>query len=1201
MNKPNQTLLPLFLAIAILSLGTMASAQSNKGTIVGTVKDPNGALVSGAKITVINTGTADTREATSDADGTYTVPNLDPGQYRVSVDATGFQTVVFEDVNVETNARLPLNVNFSNIAGATAEVTISSASAPLVESESSVRGDIITGREVTELPLPQRNYTLLAALSPGVTRPALGGIGGGGNFETGGPSKGTESTRFRESGGSIISANGARVTNNNFSLDGVDNNETQFGQIAIFPSPDSISEFKVETSVAPADTGRAGGAIISTTFKSGTNDVHGSAYEYYQGRIAGALPVYNKNPPNFNVHNFGGTVGGPIFLPRPGEGGSAIWDGRNKSFFFFSFNGQRNRTPAFGGPEDPVTVPTLRMRAGDFSEILKPAEPFTFNTVRGPVTAPQGTIFDRFGFPFPGNVIPANLFAPAAFNVLNGYPVPTTSGLIRNYARNRKETADIDQYDIKIDHNITSSNHIFGRYSKATNERVRDNNFPLGSSPNGFDLPSGFGAGNEFGNTRQVALGDTHIFSPTVVNDARAGYSRFEIGIFNPGQAGTLGFDPNLASSLGISGVNTCGITCTGSILLGIIGTNADRGDMEFIGDSSPFFFLSNNYYFGDTLTVVRGNQTYKFGGELRVRQNQPASASVSAKGNWQYGTTNGGFLSGNFGNLPIGPNDSGSSYANFLLGYSPAHIDRGIPGGPYLQSGKEISFYVQDDWKVNTDLTLNLGLRYDIFTPFTERFDRQLNFVVEQNALVRAGGGIPRGLRDTDKNNFGPRIGFAWSGFREDKTFVIRGGYGLLYSTDAGNIGAFAVDQPFNGGGSFSCNFTEYGTSTCPLVPAGFNMNNGLPIPPERFITGPVFPISSITQNVSSINTNLKDAMYHQYNLTAQWEFRPSWLAEVAYVGNIGRNLQIDRNIGTDVTRGPGSRQVNLPFVNFTDDFGRSNYNALQSKLEKRFVKGLSILASYTWAHAIDNGPGRFSGNSNPARNLYGPQNPNNIGLERASSDIDVRHRFTLANVYDLPFGQGRRWGTNWSGWKNFFFGGLQWNNLITIQSGPAYTVVYGEGGPRPNLVGDPTPTSEQRARRMQFNPAAFAPPSNPIFPGIVCTAAANSSFSGCFGSLGRNTFTGDRQEFWDMSFFKNFRVNERFNIQGRIQIFNVANHVVRNVPERNIEPCFVNGVFDADTCNTNTQDDRFGRHIGIDTSAQRMRQFEWGLRLIW
>lgn len=1180
-----------FTLLAVLALSGSAFAQSNRGTIVGTVKDPQGALVTGAKITTINTATAEVREATSDDNGTFTITNLEPGKYRVSIDATGFQTVVYEEVTVETSSRVPLDVAFTGIAGAQGSVTITAEGASLVESESSVRGDLITGRQVTELPIPQRNFTLLAGLSPGVSRPALSTLGGGGNFDSGGPGRGTESTRFRESGGSVISANGARVTNNNFSLDGVDNNESQFGQIAIFPNPDSIAEFKVETSVPSAETGRAGGALISTTFKSGTNDYHGTAFEFYQGLVASARPVYNKNPANTNTHNFGGTIGGPIFMPNFGEGGPSLWSGRNKSFFFFSYNGQRNATPAFGSSEAPVTVPTLRMRTGDFSELLRPGTAVTYNTINGPVIAPQGTVFDANGIPFPGNIIPSSQFSPAGFNLFNAYPLPTNSGFIRNYDRNRKENANINQYDIKIDHNISTSNRIFGRYSKATNERLRDNNWPIGTSPNGHDLPSGFGAGTEFGNTRQVALGDTHIFSPTVVNEARAGYSRFEIGIFNPGQAGTQGFSSTIAQDLGIPGVNVCGVTCSGSVLLGVIGTDADRGDLEFIGDAAPFFFLSNNYYFGDTLTVVRGNKTFKFGGEFRVRQNQPATAGTNAKGQYQIGTQNGGFLAGNYSGIPIGPLDSGSSYANLLLGRPPSHIDRNVPGGPYFQSGKEISFFVQDDWKVNQDLTLNLGVRYDIFTPYTERFDRQLNFVPEQNALIRAGGGVPRGLRETDKNNIGPRVGFAWSGFREDKTVVVRGGYGLLYSTDAGNIGAFAVNQPFNGGGGYGCNINEFGPTGC--VPANFNLDTPLPLPPNIFVNGPVFPASSFSQDVFAIDTDLKDELYHQFNLTAQWEFRPNWLAEAAYVGNFGRNLQIDQNIGTSNSRGPGSRRVTaLSFVNFTDDIGKSSYHALQTKLEKRFTRGLSILSTYTWSHTIDNGPGRFAGNSNPGRDLYGPQNPLDIDNERANSDLDIRHRFTFANVYDLPFGRDRRFGSGWSKGLNFFLGGWQWNNLIQIQSGAPYTVVFGEGGPRPNLVGDPTPTAEQRARRMEFNPAAFSAPSIRVFP---------SSASPVYGSLGRNTFRGERQEYWDMSLFKNFRLGESFNIQARVQAYNVFNHVNRNVPARNIEPCFTGGVFNATQCLNNTQDSPNNFHIGIDTSAQRMRQFEWGLRILW
>ncbi|MEP6923383.1 MAG: carboxypeptidase-like regulatory domain-containing protein, partial [Pyrinomonadaceae bacterium] len=405
----------------LLVMSVIGFAQNNKGSIVGTVTDPNGAVVANAKLTVTNNATGEAREITSADDGNFTATNLDPGVYSVRVEAGGFKTLVFQTVTVETNGRAPLTAKFTEVAGVGDNtVTVSAESAPLVESETSVRGDIITGREVTDLPIPQRNFTLLAALSPGVTRPTGGSVGvlGGGNFASGGPGSSTESTRFRESGGSVISANGARVTQNNFSLDGVDNNESQFGQIALFPNPDAIAEFKIETSVPQAESGRGGGAIISATFKSGGNAVHGTAFENYQGRFLSAAAAQfdkfnspanaqgiRRTPPNYITHNYGGTVGGPIFLPAFNEGGPFVYDGRNRTFFFVSFANQRNATPAFGGGEFQfVTVPTLRQRQGDFGELLQPGTSQTFNLAGGgTVVAPIGTIFAPNGTPIPGN------------------------------------------------------------------------------------------------------------------------------------------------------------------------------------------------------------------------------------------------------------------------------------------------------------------------------------------------------------------------------------------------------------------------------------------------------------------------------------------------------------------------------------------------------------------------------------------------------------------------------------------------------------------------------------------------------------------------------------------------------------------------------------------------------------------------------
>jgi hypothetical protein len=1179
-SKPRLFSRLLTAVLFVSAVGVSSLSQSNKATLVGVVRDPNDAVIKDAKVTVTNTGTGETRDASTDAEGTYTIPGLDPGDYSVTVEAAGFQNAKTEPFKLETNARQAVDVKLTigSVGGDTVVVT---ADAPLAETETSVRGDLITGREVLDLPIPQRNFTLLAGLSPGVTRPVASVVGGGGGFSSTGegvPGSSTESTRFRESGGSVLSANGQRVTNNNFTLDGVDNNESQFGQIGIFPSPDAIAEFKIETSVPSAESGRAGGAIISTTFKSGTNQIHGSVYEFYQGRFWSAKPTNNLNPPNYVTHNFGFTVGGPVFLPRFGEGTPHFYDGRNRTFFFVNYNGQRNGTPAFGGGEFGfVTVPTAQIRAGNFSELLEPSVPVTYQTAAGPRTVPRGTIFDANGNPFPGNIIPAALLNPVASAYFNAYPLPTQAGLENNFLRNRAERANQDGYDVKIDHSqdvFGNPTSFFGRYSKQDSIRIRENNFPLGSSPNGNDLASGFGAGNEFGNSRQIALGGTMSFSPTVINDTKGGWTQVEIGIFNPGVGGALGFSATNAADLGTQRTNICGVVCSGTVLLGITGNGPRQPDLEFVGDGGPFFFTSNNFYFGDTLTVVKGNMTWKFGGDLRVRQNAnlDAGRSGSSKGNIVYTTgadvrlPNGnvenlnrnGFFSGRRDVLGgvVGPQDSGNSYANFLLGYSPTETSRGIPAGiPYLSS-KEISFFVQDDWKVNENLTLNLGLRYDIFTPPTERYDAQANFDPATRVLVRTTDDAPfgRGGVETDKNNFGPRIGFAYSGLRDDKKLVLRGGYGLLYSTDVSG------QQPL------SANFLAGGRFDRQVLLPGVNIATGAPVPTTTLPTGATFPPSpgaTVFFNDPFASTEL----FHQFNLTLQYEFRPNWLAEAAYVGTRGRNLLIVRNIGVG---GGGSRQVpGIDQVILTENEGNSWYDAMQTKLEKRFSQGLSILSTYTWAHAIDDTPGGFC-IAGPDVTGCGPTNPViGLSIDKGNSDLDVRHRFTFANVWDLPFGRGRTYASDIPVALDYVIGGWQLNNVITLQSGPTYSVFA--NGARVDLVGDPFSGIPPG---RELNPSAFRAATTPIF--------ANDPGGPKFGSLGRNTFRGQFQEYWDASLFKNIParfITEDFRVQIRLQFYNVLNHINGFRPNRNLNDA------------TN-----FAR----DLNVSRSRQFEGSIKLL-
>lgn len=1201
-NIKKLVFLQAFLFVFIMALSGTLIAQNNAGSIVGTVKDLTGALVPDAKIIIKSNAKGTVRETTSSAEGGFAVANLEPGNYSVTVESAGFKTLILSSVTVETNARVPVNVQFTEVADSSGNVVnVSVDSAPLIESETSVRGDVITGREVTDLPVGQRNFTVLAGLSPGVNRPIGSSFGllGGGNEANAPNFPSAETARFRESGGSAISSNGARPTQNEFLLDGVDNNEAQFRQIAIFPNPDAIAEFKIFTSVAPAELGRAGGAIISTTLKSGGNQFHGSAFEFYQGRFASAASGQfdefnnpnNRPVPNYLSNNFGGTIGGPVFIPRGGINGKDpyFYNGKDRTFFFVSYGGQRGFVPAVeqdGSFVNRIPVPTARMRMGDFSQLLQPGTSQTYTLASGgTVVAPIGTIFDQNGVPIPGNNL-ANCgncgpFSNFGSNFLNAFPLPDFDTAGENYGVSRVVRPEQDVYDIRIDHKIVSGSQVYGRYSRLRQERVVDNFFPLGASPTGNDLPAGPSAGNILGNTRAGLLGYTQTIGSNIVNDVRLGFHRVEIGILNTGVFGTGGFDPNISAKLGANNINI-GENFSGIVLLGIVDTigGGDRA-VEFTGDGGPFLFRSNNFNLSDAVTVVKGNSIYKFGADIRVRQNTNIDGGRNGgiKGNVQYGTTNSGFVSGNYNG--IGPDDTGSALANFLLGYKPGFVTRGTPGTDALLSSKEIAFYVQDDWKVSQDLTLNLGLRYDIFTAPTERFDRLSNFDPATGNIVTAGEGAPNGrdLVKTDMNNIGPRVGFAYS-FGENKQYVVRGGYGILYSVDASGIPSLNLN-PGNGGGNYGCNpITNPGG--CPTGVAIRNLYDaGLPLPNE-FIAPRSSTFAAPTGSTIIYNDpNRKDALFHQYNLTFQYGFWDDWLAEVAYVGSTGRNLLVVQNIGTGTDPGaPGSREVsNISNVIASRYDGDFSYNALQTKLEKRFATGFSILSAYTFAKAIDNTPGGFCLNGGGQRNC-GPDNPLDLDQDRGLADTDIRHKFTFANVFDLPIGKGRKYLPNLPTALEFLIGGWQFNNVITLQSGPVFDVT--SNGGRVDIIGDPTPTADQRAQGIQLNRAAFRPATTPIFvndPTCFNNGVYNCNF---IGSLGRNTFRGDFQEYWDASLFKTFPtrfVNEGSELQFRISAFNVLNHRNGGRPNANY-------------------DDQGG--FGKDFNEQRRRQLEFGLRFV-
>ncbi len=1095
--------------VLMLCATVWVDAQTDRAGIVGKATDATGGVLPGVEIGVTNTATGPAFSTVTDENGRYKVPRiLPPGSYTVTGSLPGFKTTVSAPFQLKIGDERVVDLSLE-VGEITQEVTVTSET-PLLDTETSSVGEVIEGRQVVELPLKDRNFTQLATLTPGVGRAFVGALTDQTFFNQGDPNAGsipggsnavgsTEAARFSRSGGASISANGLRPTQNNFSLDGVDNNEPQFGTIGVFPNPDAIQEFKVETSVPKAEIGR-GGAVVNTTFKSGTNEFHGSLYYYGQNDALNALhPITKRNnspKPIFRIHEFGGTFGGPI--------------ARDKTFFFFDYLGQRNSLPV----PFQTAVPTARSRMGDFSEFDE--------AVRDPLT----------GQPFPGNVIP-NLqghpsFVPQSFALLNLYPLPTRD--VRNpgpgnqnFFSSRLNEETIDSYDIKVDHRFGQSNSLSGRYSFSDQIRLRDSYFEA--------LPAGFGAGDEIGDTRQLVISDTHVFRPSLINEFRFGWTQVSIGILNPGVGGTQGISASLCEDLGIPNCNDGSLEASGIILTGGFGT----GEFEFVGDGGLFRVKSDNFYVSDAMTVIKGNHTLKAGFEARPRY---------------LDTIDGGRSGGLKGHLQFVPGFSGDAstgnvQGDYLLGVPAAAAFRGVvPGGRFNLQTTEWGFYVQDDWKVRDDLTLNLGLRYDIFLPANEDDHRTANFLPATGQLVDGDD-----LIDTDLNNLGPRLGFAWAVSPERK-IVLRGGYGLLYAQDGVDYPPLIRNPPHT---------SSVTLGTFNGFPEVFTLGTGPPLG-----AAPTGNLVTPDRTLFFLEPNQTVAEIQEWNLNLQWEFANNYLWDIGYVGNHATHLLATRQLGAQGTglglaRTPGGQAI----TNVTGYENRSSsaYNGLQTKLIRRFSDGLEFRMSYTWSHAIDDSTGVFNGAGESRGSEGGPINPFDTALERSSSNLDVRHRFSANAIWDIPVGRGRRYGSDLSGGAEAVLGGWQTNFIFSGQTGQHFDVSCDSpsGRTRCDLVGDPR--ANPPANRY-LDPAAFASPSR-----TVTNLAGNQIF---YGTLGRMALTGPGFFRTDFSIFKNFLLTERVDLQFGVEFFNLfnqndpflPNNFVGNPGAGNIEGNF--GMFD-------------------------------------
>jgi hypothetical protein len=1031
--------------------------QAVSGTILGTVTDPTGAVRAGAKVTVVNEGTGLTRTMSADGNGEYIFPSLPTGRYTVMAEVDGFKTLALSNIELGVDQRAKVDLKLET--GAISETMTVVGESPLLQTSSSELGTTVTNEQIEALPLNGRNFVNLTRTVPGVLR----GIPGA-NID------GAGSLAWRAS--ASFSANGQRPRDNNFMLDGVDNNETWLQTVVIFPSVDALDEFKLQTSTYSAEFGRSLGGVVNLQIKSGTNALHGSGFDFIRNDAMDANNFFNNRAgrakPDFKQNQFGGTVGGPVF--------------KNKTFFFGSYQGHRETQ----GQTALSTVPTLAMRGGDFSELNR-------------------AIFDpTTGLQFPGNVIPSSRFDPVAVQILKQlYPEPNTAGtrqgngqVINNYLLNPIKTRHDDQADTKFDHTLTDANRFFVRYSFQKTHRIQPASLPHGDA--GFT----FGAGDGNIKAQGLAFNDTHIISNRWLNEARFGWTSIKFNM-TPIDYGT-----NPAAAVGLQNINlnsvTSGMTQMTFQNIRNLGANSNQ----------PLITNQNDFAFFDNVTWTHGKQTVKFGGNVTFRSREILNADTIVG---QFGFNNN--MTSNCAGQPAGctvNSATGFDVASFLLGFTSAKNRNLFDAGTYTEKRPEFGTYIQDDYRLSSKLTLNLGLRWDVYVPWVEIKDRQSNFdestgkfVVASPDAVINGVKVGRYLQTYSKADLGPRFGFAYDVSGDAKT-IIRGGYGIYWNfTPGGTSSSKAQNPPFLQSTALSPTPSAYGVNLL--------LKDSLPPPPG---VDPSRPAAGSTRSIFDVN--FRDAYARQWNVNVQRGFSRNYLLEVAYVGSQGRNMILkgDPNQARPVV-GVTDANVNRPYATLAPALrtigqaqskGTLDYNALQLKFQRRFADNFSFLNAYTWGKAID----LNSDNDGTVTltNVYDPQ------YNRGPADYDITHTFSSSWVYEIP----------WA--RKEYYGGWQLGGILLVRGGLPLTVTQATGvgstgtGNRPNRV---------------CNGAIDNPTIDHWFDTSCFVATTDNT--GTYGNSGRGVIRGPGSFNIDASLIKNTKVG-RFATEVRIEAFNVLNH---------------------------------------------------------
>lgn len=1025
------------LAMITMLAGT-AIAQSDTARIEGVVADAQNASIPGATVAAINTETNERHEATSNADGNFVITPLKPGRYTLEVSASGFKKAEFTDVILQVSqvARIDATLEAGNIS----EVVEITGGAPLIEVSTSSLSQVIEEKKIVDLPLNGRNFTQLATLVPGVNRGTIGG-------QATGQGNSTETFRQSENGGGSLSANGLREQNNNFQLDGIDNNESIVNTVVFFPPVEALQEFRVITSVAPAEFGRGGGAIINAILKSGSNDWHGSLFYFHRNSALDAKPTYATDKQVFLRHQYGGTVGGPII--------------KDKTFFFVSYSALRQRLPV--EPGNFVTVPTARMRSGDFGELLDGAT--------NGVGAPIQLVNPNTGEPLRNNVIPSSLLNPTGLALANAYPLPTRGGVLRNFEPNRLRVNSFDDLDARIDHRFNEDHTIFGRVSIA-----RDDLFDAGRLVNTFQ--AGFGAGANKTDAESIALNYTAVINDSMVNEFRFGW----VSGFT--QFLPINGDINQNALFGVGGIEGISVY-TGISLIGA----GDGRYFEYLGDGGEFRLDERTFQFSDAVTWTKGNHTMKFGASIIQRKVVGVPSDFAGKGFYFYSDR----VATPGTSVPLG--FTGYALSDLIAAKTDFTVaDRQDLLNPPTVESWENGFFFQDDWRASRRVTLNLGLRYEIFTPYTEDQDRLANYdPITETLVLPNEGGVGRSTVDTDWNNFAPRIGVAIDLTGENRT-VLRGGYGIFYSLDRGGVeNQLTKNPPF-----FVQQFIFGG-------PGGNRrINETIELPPVVDPNAPSIPNGN---TVRYVPRDTRNTLVHQYNITFEHQLTDDLSISAAYVGTHAENINAIVSQGTTFTDQIGNRVTTIANI------GTSNYNSLQIKVQQRPWHGLSYLAGYTYGKATDNAAGPFPGPGAAGRTAA--TDPDNLDLDEGATGYDVRHRFTWAGSYEVGDLDGK------SDAVRYIFGDWQANSIVSWSSGAPFTVFGGFN--RANLIGDPRLDGDNPDRFL--NPAAFVDSTGPN------------------DQMERNSLYGPNYLTVDASLFRRVGLTENLDVEFRIEAFNLFN----------------------------------------------------------